>query len=50
MKGVPGFGPKTAATLIKEFGTIEQLLTNVNKVEPVGKRERHAFTTTFFKS
>lgn len=40
MKGVPGFGPKTACALIKEFGTIEQLLLNVNKVEPVGKRER----------
>lgn len=41
VKGVPGFGAKTAATLIKEFGTIEQLLVNVNKVEPVGKRERY---------
>ncbi|MFH2011400.1 MAG: DNA polymerase I [Pseudomonadota bacterium] len=36
--GVPGIGEKTAIGLIKEFGTIENLLNNVDKVP--GKRRR----------
>ena len=36
--GVPGIGEKTAIELIKEFGTIENLLNNVDKV--AGKRRR----------
>ena len=36
--GVPGIGEKTAIELIKEFGTIENLLNNVDKV--TGKRRR----------
>ena len=31
--GVPGIGPKTASQLIEEFGSIEQLLKNVEKVK-----------------
>jgi len=31
--GVPGIGPKTAAQLIEEFGSIEDLLKNVEKVK-----------------
>jgi DNA polymerase-1 len=31
--GVPGIGPKTAATLLKEFGSVENLLENVDKVK-----------------
>ena len=31
--GAPGIGPKTAMKLISEFGTIEQLLNNTDKVK-----------------
>ena len=43
--GVPGIGPKTAAQLIEEFGSIEDLLKNVYKVKSAKVRallERHA--------
>ena len=36
--GVPGIGEKTAIGLIKEFGTIENLLANLDKVS--GKRRK----------
>ncbi|MFH1624909.1 MAG: DNA polymerase I [Pseudomonadota bacterium] len=38
--GVPGVGEKTAVELIKEFGTIDNLLNNVDKVG--GKRRRES--------
>jgi DNA polymerase-1 len=31
--GVPGIGPKTAAQLVLEFGSVEELLKNVEKVK-----------------
>ncbi len=37
--GVPGIGPKTAARLIEEFGSIEDLLKNVHKVKNSRLRE-----------
>jgi DNA polymerase-1 len=43
--GVPGIGPKTAAQLIEEFGSIEDLLKNVEKVKSAKVRallERYA--------
>jgi DNA polymerase-1 len=43
--GVPGIGPKTAERLIREFGSIENLLTNLTKVPSVrerGKLETYA--------
>ncbi len=30
--GVPGIGPKTAVSLLKEFGTIDNLLNNIDKI------------------
>lgn len=33
-KGAKGIGPKTAAKLISQFGSIERLLKNLNKVDP----------------
>lgn len=36
--GVPGLGPKTAASLLKEFGSIDQLLQQLEKLSPK-KRE-----------
>jgi DNA polymerase-1 len=38
--GVSGLGPKTAATLIQEHGTIEKLLANVDAVKKEGLREK----------
>jgi len=32
--GVPGIGEKTAARLIRDYGTIDKLLKNISKVEP----------------
>ncbi len=37
--GVPGIGEKTAATLIQEFGSIENLLANVDKVSGKKRQE-----------
>lgn len=37
--GVPGVGPKTALELITEFGTIENLLDNLDKVKKPKLRE-----------
>jgi DNA polymerase-1 len=31
--GVPGIGPKTAGQLIEEFGSVEELLKNIDKVK-----------------
>ena len=41
--GVPSIGPKTAAELIKEFGTLENLLDNLDKIKQPKRRE--ALTT-----
>ncbi len=38
--GVAGLGPKTAATLIVEHGSIEQLLANLDSVKKEGLREK----------
>jgi DNA polymerase-1 len=43
--GVPGIGPKTAGQLIEEFGSIEELLKNIDKVKNAKVRtslDRHA--------
>ncbi len=37
--GVPGIGEKTASTLIKEFGDIENLLANIDKVKGKKRQE-----------
>jgi len=31
--GVPGIGEKTAAKLVKEFGTVDNLLNNIDKLK-----------------
>lgn len=36
--GIPGFGPKTAASLLKEFGSLDYLLSHTDKL-PEKKRE-----------
>ncbi|MBI3754013.1 MAG: DNA polymerase I [Deltaproteobacteria bacterium] len=38
--GVKGIGEKTAVKLIREFGTIENLLSNIDKVKEKGIREK----------
>ena len=38
--GVPGIGPKTAQRLIKEFGSIENLLSALDKVSKERERKR----------
>jgi DNA polymerase-1 len=37
--GVPGIGPKTAVTLLKEFGTIENLIANADQLK--GKQKEN---------
>jgi DNA polymerase I len=38
--GVPGIGPKIAAELIDTFGTLDNLLDNVEAVKQKGRREK----------
>ncbi|UCE84052.1 MAG: DNA polymerase I [Deltaproteobacteria bacterium] len=38
--GVPGIGPKTAVRLIKEFGSVERLLSNLEKIPRKKEREK----------
>jgi DNA polymerase-1 len=37
--GVPGIGLKTAAKLLQEFGTLDQILTNIDKIPGEKRRE-----------
>jgi DNA polymerase-1 len=39
IKGVPGIGIKTGAKLLQEFGTLENLLANIDKVQGAKKQE-----------
>lgn len=38
--GVPGIGPKIAATLVNEFGSLDNLLDNLEVVKQKGRREK----------
>jgi DNA polymerase-1 len=38
--GVPGIGPKTALRLIQQFGSVENLYANLNKVKSAKLREK----------
>jgi len=38
--GVPGIGPKIAAQLISQFGSLEELLQNLDQVKQVKRREK----------
>ena len=38
--GVPGIGPKIAATLINEYGSLEELLGNLESIKQKGRREK----------
>lgn len=37
--GIPGFGPKTAASLLNEFGSLKNLLSQIDKVKGEKKQE-----------
>jgi len=37
--GVPGIGPKTAAQLLEEFGSLESLLANLDRIKQPKRRE-----------
>ena len=37
--GIPGIGEKTAATLLREYGSIEKLIANADKVSGTKRRE-----------
>lgn len=37
--GVPGIGPKTAAQLLEEYGTLEQLLERASEIKQTKRRE-----------
>lgn len=41
--GIDGFGPKTAATLLQEFGTLDAILLNPDKVK--GEKKKEALKT-----
>lgn len=38
--GVPGIGPKIAAALIQDFGSLDNLLENLDEVKQKGRREK----------
>ena len=38
--GVPGIGPKIAANLVQEFGSLDNLLENVDQVKQKGRRQK----------
>jgi len=38
--GVPGIGPKTAATLLETYGSLEGLLENLDSIKQKGRREK----------
>jgi DNA polymerase-1 len=38
--GVPGVGPKIAASLINDFGSLDNLLENLDNVKQKGRREK----------
>jgi 5'-3' exonuclease len=38
IKGVPGVGPKTAAALMKEFASLEELYDNLDRVAEIDVR------------
>ena len=38
--GVPGIGPKIAATLIQDYGSLDSLFENVDNVKQKGRREK----------
>jgi DNA polymerase-1 len=40
VEGVPGIGPKKAAKLLSQFGTLDRLLANTHLIEPHGARDR----------
>ncbi|HXG11238.1 MAG TPA: DNA polymerase I [Gemmataceae bacterium] len=40
IKGVPGIGPKTAALLLQQFGSLENILANLDRV-PGAKRQEN---------
>jgi DNA polymerase-1 len=42
IKGVPGVGPKTATKLIDAYGSLAEMLTEVEKIEPERIREKIA--------
>lgn len=37
--GVPGIGPKTAAALINEYGSLDNLLNNIDQIKQTKRRE-----------
>ena len=37
--GVPGIGDKTAATLLQEFGSLEEVLANVDKISGAKRKQ-----------
>jgi DNA polymerase-1 len=40
--GVHGVGEKTALKLVKEFGSVEEIYKNIDKIEPLSLREKLA--------
>jgi DNA polymerase-1 len=37
--GVPGIGPKGALALIEEYGTVEEVINNIDKIKSIKMKE-----------
>lgn len=38
--GVPGVGPKSATKLIQQFGTVEEIIENIESIKPAGLKKK----------
>ncbi len=50
LKGVAGVGPKTASDLIREFGTVENIFANLEKVKPTVRAKLESDRDSAFHS
>lgn len=49
-KGVPGIGPKTATQLLKDFGTLDNIYANINKLPEKLKEKLETYKDSAYQS